>query len=298
MSEGISTSSGAIEQPRLTREELKPGVRVGLYTLVAPIKRGGQWLCRCACGQEKVVVAGYLIKGLCVSCGCKKRRHPVLEAGQTFGQWRLVALDLARTDHGRRWICVCTCGTQRSVCELSLNIGETRSCGCGRKKEISSVKYHKEYKAWYCMIDRCTNPRARNWKNYGGRGITVCARWLTSFANFFADVGLCPTDRGRLTLERCDNERGYTPDNVVWANYKAQSRNRRNNRRVTHDGRTQTVADWAAELGVPRCRIIDRLDAGWSIERALFAPPQVKRPPSVGTNPRPTRARTSPPGTD
>lgn len=122
------------------------------------------------------------------------------------------------------------------------------------------------YVAWACMRRRCSNPNTRDYANYGGRGITACARW-SLFENFLADMGEKPVG---LTLERNDNAQGYGPDNCRWATRQDQNRNRRSVRQITHDGRTQSLQAWANETGLNPRTISSRLGTlGWSVERAL-----------------------------
>lgn len=116
------------------------------------------------------------------------------------------------------------------------------------------------------MLDRCQRPANRHYADYGGRGITVCERWK-QFDAFFEDMGEAPAD---LTLERLNNNEGYNPDNCVWATRKEQARNKRNTVRITHNGRTMALADWADEIGLPSMKIWRRLKRGWSTPEALY----------------------------
>jgi hypothetical protein len=115
------------------------------------------------------------------------------------------------------------------------------------------------------MLQRCTNPKNPSFERYGGRGITVCERWR-DFAAFQADMGEPPAG---LTLDRKDNDLGYQPENCRWATDAEQTRNTRRNRRLTLDGRTQCMSDWARELGIRQQLISRRLSDGWPVERAL-----------------------------
>jgi hypothetical protein len=115
------------------------------------------------------------------------------------------------------------------------------------------------------MIQRCTNSKLPKFKNYGGRGITVCERWL-SFANFLADMGECPPG---LTIERDDVNGNYEPGNCRWADMATQQRNRRNNVLITCNGETMTMMEWQRKTGVHRHMIKRRLDAGQSPEEIL-----------------------------
>lgn len=116
------------------------------------------------------------------------------------------------------------------------------------------------------MLRRCANPRRVEYARYGGRGIRVCKRWRASFAAFLEDVGQRP-DGG--TLERIDNDGHYEPGNVVWATRTEQANNRRSNRRITFSGETRTLIQWARLTGIGYNTIKERLNRGWTPEKAL-----------------------------
>jgi hypothetical protein len=124
----------------------------------------------------------------------------------------------------------------------------------------------KEHKAWMGMRERCYNTNSQRYLNYGGRGITVCARWRNSFEKFFLDMGECPEG---LTLERRDINKGYNPKNCYWATWKEQNRNKTTSRHITWNGKTQIIADWANETGLSSSTIAKRIKRSWSIEKAL-----------------------------
>ena len=120
------------------------------------------------------------------------------------------------------------------------------------------------YNSWDTMIQRCTNPKNDNYRNYGARGIRICERWLT-FVNFLADMGKRPA---RLTLERIDNSRGYEPGNCEWVTRKQQLNNRRGNVIVEYNGKTLTLAQWAELLG------LDYMNLWYKYRRAGTWPPK------------------------
>ena len=128
--------------------------------------------------------------------------------------------------------------------------------------------YHT-YQTWTNMIQRCTNPLARGFKNYGGRGITVCKRWRKKFSNFLKDMGVRPASK---TLERINNNAGYTKANCRWATRAEQSVNRRSNRLLTFRNKTQPMSVWAKELNINYQTVFNRKTYGWSDERALSTP--------------------------
>ena len=122
------------------------------------------------------------------------------------------------------------------------------------------------------MLDRCYTPTCANYHNYGGRGITVCDRWREGgFKVFISDMGPRPTPQH--SIDRVDNNKGYSPENCRWATKKEQARNMRTNRLLTHNGVTATVAEWAEKLGVTITCITDRLDKlGMTVEEAVTTP--------------------------
>jgi hypothetical protein len=124
----------------------------------------------------------------------------------------------------------------------------------------------RTYRIWQNMLTRCSNPNSEAHARYGRLG--VCDRWR-SFDNFLADMGSAPP---RLSLDRIDNSRGYSPDNCRWADEKTQQRNRSDNVMIEFQGRTQCVSAWAEELGIGQGAIHYRLRSGWSPERALGTP--------------------------
>jgi len=118
------------------------------------------------------------------------------------------------------------------------------------------------------MIQRCLNPKDKSYSLYGGRGILVCERWL-DLKNFYADMGDAPAN---LSLDRIDNEQGYSPDNCRWASQKQQCRNTRRNHCLTLNGTRKTVIEWAEELGVNAKTLYTRKERGWTDERTLTQP--------------------------
>lgn len=176
------------------------------------------------------------------------------------------------------WECLCDkslggCGGITIVRGIHLRSGHTRSCGCfaAKSRKASSVTHGMtktaEYRSWYAMKQRCTNPRHKSFRDYGGRGIRVCDRWLNSFENFLADMGTKPSPQH--SIERKDGDGGYEPGNCVWATRTEQNRNTRNNTFLTHGGRTQHLSEWARELEVSPATLCKRIARGWSIGRTL-----------------------------
>jgi hypothetical protein len=166
-------------------------------------------------------------------------------AGERFGRW--TALEDARVAANRIRF-RCDCGTERVLVPQGVRSGDSRSCGCYRDEVTRrhSTKHglsgHPLYHTWYDMVDRCANPESRAWGNYGGRGITVCERWLGApegLAAFIADMG--PKPSPLHTLDRRDNGLGYSRENCRWATKPEQMGNRRPN--ITNAEHAAVVAE-------------------------------------------------------
>ena len=132
----------------------------------------------------------------------------------------------------------------------------------------------KSYQTWKGMRARCYNPNDEFYKNYGGRGIKICARWLESFAYFFADMG---EPLKGCSLERKDNDGDYSPENCVWADMKTQARNRRGNTVLTYKGKTCTMTEHCEDAKINCYTVFDRYNKlGWTLEKALTTPVRVR----------------------
>lgn len=173
------------------------------------------------------------------------------------------------------WRCLCKCGNECVTRSDKLLAGIKKSCGkghiygAGPHFGITSA-YPNEYRSWEHMRSRCENEKAHSYKDYGGRGITVCERWQT-FANFLADMGVKP--ESSYTIEREDVNGHYEPSNCRWATRVEQARNRRNSVYVEYQGRRQLLLAVAEEIGMHPSVLHGRLFVmRWSIEKATTVP--------------------------
>jgi hypothetical protein len=202
-------------------------------------------------------------------------RYPRNLTGLRFGRWTV--LSLFRIDRNAFWLCRCDCGNESPVCRTSLVKHGSRSCGCLRDeiatKESTTHGMHgsPEYVAWLSIKYRCDNPNSNSHHNYGGRGIAMCDLWRQSFERFLADVGHRPSLKH--SIDRFPDTNGnYEPGNVRWATVKEQQRNKRTNRLLTWKGKTQTMTDWAEELGFTVNLIYYRLKKSDSMDDVLGRP--------------------------
>ena len=177
-----------------------------------------------------------------------------------------------------KWYCRCDCGKSCNVFAHNLTHGVTKSCGCIRSEKARARIKHgfsragsvsKEYKSWLDAKARCYNPNNVAYKNYGGRGIKISKEWKNNFPRFIKDMGKKPIG---FTIERKNNELGYSKSNCVWASRKSQSLNNRGNKLLTLNGKTHTVVEWAAELNLNKGALYHRVFYGWSDERILTQP--------------------------
>lgn len=188
-----------------------------------------------------------------------------------------------KTKNGHsKWLCECTCKKKIIVSGNNLKSVHTRSCGC-LKKEFAgkqNLKHGKSkskiHKIWRDMIQRCTNPRNPVFKDYGGRGVTVCYRWSNKnpigFQNFYEDVGDPPK---RKSFGRIDNNKlinGYSQENYRWVTNDQKHRNTKRNRNYFMDGRDQCLMDIAQKYKIHPETLRNRLKKGMSIKEALILP--------------------------
>lgn len=160
-----------------------------------------------------------------------------------------------------RCLCLCECGRKFFAWKQALATGNTKSCGCLRNTHTKTKSFlyaepystrkhplNTLYTRWASMVERCTSQTSSSWGNYGGRGITVCERWLR-FDNFLADMGTPPLG---MSLDRIDNSRGYSPDNCQWATAKQQ----RDNQRPRKEGKTARIK---REKEAQRAEVVARI---------------------------------------
>ena len=215
--------------------------------------------------------------------------------GSSFGRW--VVVDDAppyispRGAIYAKYMCKCSCGNEKSVRESSLVNGDSQSCGClAKEKARDRVKTHglskhPLYNVHHDMLRRCYDESRKDYKHYGGRGISVCESWKDSengLVKFIEDM--YSTFEDGLELDRIDVDGNYSKENCRWATRRIQVINRRQlgNKWDTHylefNGKRLCISQWGDELGINPKIIVDRIGKlGWSIDKALSTPVRIKR---------------------
>lgn len=178
----------------------------------------------------------------------------------------------------------CVCGKVTWMLQESWH--KQKSCGCLTKQILreartihghaftSAGKESATYRTWCTMLQRCYYKKHKSYSDYGGRGITVCARWRESFVDFLADMGERPDG---FLIGRIDNNGNYEPGNCRWETYTQQARNRRSSKLITFNGQTRTLEEWSETIGIRRDALGHRLLNGWSIERAITEPARYQK---------------------
>lgn len=200
--------------------------------------------------------------------------------GQRFG--RLVVLEYLGRERGQTWwLCQCDCGKIIKTASTRLKNGQTKSCGC-YNIEMSRLKNstHNQsktrlYRIYRSMIGRCKY-KYEVFKHYSGKGIEVCPEWLESYEKF-AEWSMQNGYSDKLTIDRKNNDKGYSPENCRWVDTHTQACNRTNNHRLTYNNETKTITEWGEQYGISYSIIRDRLLLGWSVEKAITTPQKIFR---------------------
>ena len=187
--------------------------------------------------------------------------------GQRFN--RLTVLESAgRNWQGKDfWRCRCDCGNETVVVGYNLISGHTKTCGCLHAEVLSEINTthghtgERIHNIWRFMKDRCNNPNNDGYKNYGGRGISVCDEWVDNFQDFY-DWSMRNGYSDELSIDRIDYNGNYSPDNCRWATDLEQANNRRTNRYITYANETHTQSEWARIFNVSKHALRHRLDRG------------------------------------
>jgi len=178
------------------------------------------------------------------------------------------------------WLCLCECGNTLAIRGSSLRKGLTTSCGCYHAEKCTTHGMNKtpEHRAWRDMKARCagTDAAKTNYPYHAGRGIPVCNEWINSFVNFYRDMG--PKPSRKHTLDRINNDKGYSKDNCRWATVNQQTNNTRRNVKVSLNGATFNLKEWCQRKALNYNTVRSRIRRGWSAESALAIPSRYGKP--------------------
>lgn len=193
-----------------------------------------------------------------------------------------VIKEVGKTKNGHyRWYCECECGGNTIVLSDNIRRKHSNSCGCIRIETVVNMNYRhgmskkRLHNTWCSMLQRCNNEADQSYIHYGGRGIKVCDRWYI-FENFMNDM--LEGYKDTLTLDRVDNEKGYSKDNCRWADMITQGNNKRTNKKYIVDGIEDTMANHARKYKISTSLVHARINRlKWSIEKSFKTPIRIKK---------------------
>lgn len=258
------------------------GEKFGRLLIVEFFKMGNQgsiWKCQCDCGKIVYRSIGALASGNTTSCGCyrlERVRDSLLMdiTGMKFGEWTVIEPDFSQKGQGHtKWRCKCSCGTIAVISGKSIRTGASKRCRtcAGKRAQKKRSAFEKALRRVLGgMKSRCRCISGRAYERYGGRGITVCDEWH-SFEKFYEwaiSAGYLPG----MTIERIDNNKGYSPENCKWATYAEQNKNKRSNKKITINGETKILNDWLLQYNRPRATYKTRIKLGWNEIDAIVTP--------------------------
>lgn len=206
-----------------------------------------------------------------------------VKIGDVFGNWTIVEILPKTVNYHKHFICKCVCGKTKEIDAYNVLSGKSTSCGCVRDlktKERMTKHGQKQtrlYNIWCGMRERCNNPNSQAYKDYGGRGISICKDWQDDYMNFY-NWSINNGYDEKLTIDRINVNGNYEPTNCRWATTNEQCNNRRNNIKITYNGKTQTLFQWCQEYNLDYRMILARYHnpnfQNKSIEELLFTPNQ------------------------
>jgi hypothetical protein len=248
------------------------------------------YICDCDCGNQHRVATHNL--KTTQSCGCHRSSSKSerlgregIAVGQRSHRLKAIAKVQRRTEAGKpvRMVkCLCDCGKMTETREDNFINGTVKSCGCLRSELATTrSKEHGQYNTfnyhlWQAVKDRATNPKN---PHYARLDVPLHGPWQRDFKRFAAYIEkhLGPKPTARHSLDRISVDKGYVPGNLRWASPTEQQRNKANNHRITANGETLCVTEWAERLGVSHSTILNRINLGWSEEQAVTTPPRPKK---------------------
>lgn len=191
----------------------------------------------------------------------------------------LTALEFIKRENKKTyWKCKCDCGKEIIIPITYLTSGDTKSCGCYRKKvaknnakTIHNMSKSRLYRIWIEIKRRCYNIDRENYKYYGGRGIIVCDEWKKDFMSFY-NWAIKNGYKDNLTIDRINNDGNYEPNNCRWATIKEQNNNMRTNHYIYYENKKYTMSQFAEKYNIPYYIVKNRIRHNWSIDKILNTP--------------------------
>lgn len=257
-------------------------------------RKGMRWVCKCDCDNHTIIEVDQqsLLNGHCNNCGCSNKNDPIDMTGLRYGSLEV----LERVDdkslvpenmrnRGVLWRCKCDCGNEVILTGASIRSRGNSACceECKNALAAYGLSHSKIYIAYRNMKRRCTDPNDPTYNDYGGRGIKICEEWKDKrnsrgqnegFLRFYNWAVKNGGEYGELTLDREDNEEGYSPNNCRFVTMKTQCNNTRANRIITYNGESKTSTEFAESIKMNPSTFRDRLNSGMSIDEAINKPIQ------------------------
>lgn len=278
------------------------GNKYGRLTVIEKSENIGRytaWKCVCDCGNIVIAKTNSLKVGYKKSCGClsdetkerfKNIHSDIIKDNEIIGKQygRLTVVSYCGTDKQRSKLfkCKCECGNEITTRKSRIINGGVKSCGCLVTDVWSKMKYkhgyarkdkyNRLYGIYSHMIDRCHNSKNPSYKNYGERGIFVCDQWLEN-VDLFMKWAMENGYEDNLSIDRIDNNKGYSPDNCRWVGRTEQANNKRNNIILKYNGKTKTLPEWSREIEMPQKTLRSRYYMGWSDKEIIETPINGKR---------------------
>jgi len=198
-----------------------------------------------------------------------KRSYQFIDlTGKRFGKWIVIDEAIGYKRRVIHWNCICDCGFKSTI--NSAHLRSNKTLGCKTCVPTSHGKScSPEYRVFHDMHNRCKNQSIAAYKDYGGRGITVCEEW-ESFEVFYRDMG--PRPSPKHSIDRRDNSLGYSKGNCRWATKQEQARNTRKTHLLTFNNESRCITDWAKQFGISPNTIRNRLSIGWTPDAAITTP--------------------------
>lgn len=268
------------------RKPLVVGEKFGKLTILEKVKpksktdKHAYYRTICDCGKERIVSSTYLRKTNFAKCKeCTKFetiQNSLIKPGAKYGELTVIQyVGKKENDNHFNYLVKCECGNTELIKGTLLVTGKRKCCkDCSRKRSPQykhGLTHTRLFNIWQGMRGRCYNKNEFAYKDYGGRGITICEEWKNDFISFY-NWSMSNGYQENLSIDRINVNGNYEPSNCRWSDKITQANNTRTNRLLTYNGETHTMAEWSRLTGISQDNIYNRLRYGWSIEETLTLP--------------------------